>query len=274
LNNIKSCKIGFNIVMFYQEQQFIDGLIQLIQECNKIVLDIYHTDFEVVSKSDDSPLTMADKKCNEHICNFLKEKYSHIMIVSEENKEISYEERKKHALSWLIDPIDGTKEFVKRNGQFTINIGLCRDGVPIFGIVTIPVTGEIYYGIEGVGSFKIINSEKSKLQIAKKDFTKEGLKIVASLSHLNKETEGFIGQFKNPITLNTGSSIKLLWVAEGKADIYPRLAPTSEWDTCAAHAVVKYAGGNVVKHNTDWMRNAEELVYNKENVLNPHFIVY
>ena len=266
-------------MLFYQEPEFIDGFIQLIKECNKIVLGIYNSDFKVITKSDDTPLTLADKKCNEHICNFLKNHYSDIMIISEENKEICYPERKKHVFCWLIDPIDGTKEFVKRNGQFTINVGLCRNGVPIFGVVSIPVTGEIYYGVEGFGSFKIINDEKTMLQVVKKDFTREGMKIVASATHLNGKTQDFINLLKNPNILSVGSSIKLLWIAEGKADIYPRLAPTSEWDTCAAHAVVKYAGGRVVKYveTNDPVKNGfntEELEYNKENILNPYFIVY
>lgn len=261
--------------MFYQQKEFIDSFIKLIKECNKIVLDIYNSEFEVITKSDNSPLTMADKKCNQHICNFLKNNHENILIVSEENKSIDYNERKKHDLCWLIDPIDGTKEFVKRNGQFTINIGLCRKGVPIFGIVSIPVTGEIYYGIEGVGSFKLVGNNTKKLKTLEKDFTKEGLNIVTSASHLNDKTKLFLELFEKPNIVSTGSSIKLLWIAEGKADIYPRLAPTSEWDTCAAHAVVKYSGGRVLKYtelNKDF--TGEELVYNKENILNPHFIVY
>ena len=229
-------------------------------------------------KTDNTPLTIADQKCNQHICNFLKNKYNDMLIVSEENKSICYSERKKHDFCWLIDPIDGTKEFVKRNGQFTINIGLCKDGVPVFGIVSIPVTKEIYYGIEGIGSFKLENNHKKKLTITKKDFTKTGLNIVASSSHLNEKTQSFIKLFKQPNIVNTGSSIKLLWVAEGKADIYPRLALTSEWDTCAAHAVVKYAGGNVVKCVEIDMsfvnKENKELKYNKENILNPLFLVY
>ena len=269
--------------MWYQKKEFIDSFIKLIKECNKIVLDIYQSDFKVITKSDSTPLTLADEKCNQHICNFLKKHYNKILIISEENKEISYNQRKKHNLYWLIDPIDGTKEFVKKNGQFTINIGLCRNKVPIFGIVSIPVTGEIYYGVEGIGSFKLTNDNKIKLQISKKDFTKKGLNIVASASHLNEKTKLFIELFKEPNIVSTGSSIKLLWVAEGKADIYPRIAPTSEWDTCAAHAVVKYAGGNVIKYVKNCIvknieknnfLNNEELVYNKENILNPYFIVY
>ena len=264
--------------MFYQKKEFIDSFIKLIKECNEIVLDIYNSKFSVMIKSDNTPLTIADQKCNQHICNFLQNNYIEILVVSEENRAISYQDRKKQDFCWLIDPIDGTKEFVKRNGQFTINIGLCRNGVPVFGIVSIPVTGEIYYGVEGIGSFKLVNDKKTELNISKKDLTKKGLNIVASSSHLNEKTQAFIELFKQPNIVSTGSSIKLLWVAEGKADIYPRLSLTSEWDTCAAHAVVKYAGGNVVKclelDNNFLNEKNEELKYNKENILNPFFVVY
>ena len=289
--------------MFYQNQVFIDGFISLIKECNKIVLDIYNSDFDVITKDDNTPLTLADKKCNTHICNYLKSNFRNILIISEENKSIDYKIRRKYDYCWLIDPIDGTKEFVKKNGQFTVNIGLCKYGIPVFGIVSIPTTGDIYYGVSGLGSFKLFNNrynnfiykyEKIKLNIQEKNLHKSGLKIVASSSHLNNETEEFINQFKNPSIVNTGSSIKLLWVAEVKADIYPRLGPTSEWDTCAAHAIVKYAGGKVLKYknisiNKDNKNEEhdeydehdehgeddeeEELIYNKKNILNPFFIV-
>lgn len=273
--------------MFYQQKKFIDNFITLIKECNKIVLDIYNKDFDVFIKDDKTPLTIADKNCNTHICNYLKSNFSDILIISEENKSIDYEVRKKYEYCWLVDPIDGTKEFVKRNGQFTINIGLCKNGIPVFGIVSIPTTGEIYYGVSGLGSFKLVDNkynnviykyEKIRLNISEKIFSndeEEGIRIVASSSHLNEETKNFINNFKNPKIVNTGSSIKLLWIAEGKADIYPRIAPTSEWDTCAAHAVVKYAGGKVLKYKKDVnIENLnEEIVYNKENILNPYFIV-
>ena len=267
--------------MFYQTRDFIEKFVILIRECNKIVLDIYNSDFSVSIKSDNTPLTMADKKCNEHICDFLKKNYGAILLISEENKKISYQKRRLHDLCWLIDPIDGTKEFVKRNGQFTINIGLCKKGVPVFGIVSIPVTGEIYYGAEGIGSFKLENVNRIKLKINKKNFTKPNLNIVASASHLNIKTSEFIKLFKEPNIVTVGSSIKLLWIAEGKADIYPRLALTSEWDTCAAHADVKYSGGNVIKYSGVDSFNQlnkknlnKEVTYNKEDILNPFFIVY
>ena len=256
--------------LFYQEDTFINSFIKLVKECNEIILKIYNSDFSVISKDDSSPLTLADKKCNEHICNFInKIPIENSGIISEEIKNDTYEKRKNIEWTWLIDPLDGTKEFVKKNGQFTVNIGLCQFGVPVFGIVSIPVTGEIYYGIKDIGSFKLDTGNKIKLQIKTKDFDKEKLKIVASSSHMNEETNKYISQFKNPDIVNVGSSIKLLWIAENKADIYPRIAPTCEWDTCAAHAIVKYANGKVLDFYSQ-----KELIYNKNTLLNPYFTVY
>ena len=254
--------------MFYQEKLFLDNFIKLIKECNEIILNIYKTDFEVYNKDDESPLTMADKMCNDHICKYLNSlNIKNSKIISEENKNDEYINRKDIEWIWLVDPVDGTKEFVKKNGQFTVNIGLCQNGIPVFGIVSIPVTGEIYYGIKGLGSFKLYNNNLKKLEILDKKLSKKGVRVVASSSHMNDKTREFIEKYNEPIIISTGSSIKLLWIAENKADIYPRIAPTSEWDTCAAHAVVKYAGGNVINYDTEI-----ELVYNKENLLNPFFI--
>lgn len=278
----------YNYIMFYQEIEFVEGFIHLIKECNEIVLNIYNTDFEVDYKEDESPLTIADKLCNEHICSYLEKLNQQLMeneiiekddiiIISEENKNLDYKFRKNKKWCWLVDPIDGTKEFVKKNGEFTVNIGLAEDGIPVFGIVSIPVTGEIYYGVEGSGSFKIDPNNViaiddnviAELKInADKNFNDKNVRIVASSSHLNKETQDFIDKFDEPIIISTGSSIKLLFIAEGKADIYPRIAPTSEWDTCAAHAIVNCAGGFVLNCDT-----LTELTYNKENLLNPNFIV-
>ena len=211
--------------------KFLKEFINLIKECNKIVLDVYDSDYSIIEKNDGSPLTIADINCNKHICNFLKNNYPEITIISEENKEIEYNKRKNVEYCWLIDPIDGTKEFLKKNGEFTINIGLCKNKIPIFGIVSIPCKNEIYYGIENIGSFKIDqNDDLTKLNIKKKNFKEKNLNIVASSSHINESTKKFIKQFEDPNIINVGSSIKLLWIAEGKADIL-RLGLTSEWDT-------------------------------------------
>ena len=262
---------------FYQEKEFIDGFKKLIKECDKKILEIYATDFSIEYKDDKSPLTIADKLSNQIICDYLykinfdleKILNQKILIISEENKNINYDERKKYNYCWIIDPIDGTKEFIKKNGEFTINIGLIFNNTPIFGIVSIPVLDEIYYGIEGIGSFKEVNNLVKKLQINNNKMNDDIINIVASKSHLNNETQQFINQYKNYELISIGSSIKFLYIVENKAHIYPRIAPTSEWDTCAAHAVVKYAYGLVLDYNTK-----KEIVYNKENLLNPSFIVY
>lgn len=258
---------------FYQQQQFIIDIIEIIKNSNKIVMEIYKKDFEIEFKDDKSPLTIADKKCNDYICKKLKNINNNIkmdiLIISEENKNIDYKYRKKYQWVWLVDPIDGTKEFIKKNDQFTINIGLCYNGNPIFGIVSIPAKNKIYYGVEGIGSYTI-NGEfikKKHQKILVKKLNKKKPFIVASLSHINQETQKFIDNYPEKTIIRLGSSIKLLHIAEGLADIYPRLGPTMEWDTCAAHAVIKYANGIVYNPDTQ-----EELVYNKQNLLNPHFI--
>lgn len=255
--------------MFYTEQKFIDFMIKLIKECNDVILGVYETDFEEELKEDDTPLTKADCLANEIICNNLKVMNSKlnmdILLISEEIKNRTYEERKKYDWCWIVDPLDGTKEFIKKNGQFTANIGLTFKGSPVFGIVSVPVTGDIYYGAKDLGSFKLnTNNNLEKLEVKENHVP---IKICVSNSHMNDETRDYLKQFEKYDCVNAGSSIKLLWIAENKADLYPRLAPTSEWDICAAHAVVKYAGGKVIQYGKD-----EELKYNKENLLNPFFI--
>lgn len=257
---------------FYQQEDFLKKCINMIKECHQKILSVYDCDdFEVISKEDKSPITEADRLSNEHICHFLQQlKINHSGVISEENKVDSYQKRKSLRWTWLVDPLDGTKEFVKKNGQFTVNVGLCDFGVPVFGIVGIPVSGDIYYGVKDIGSFKISSKGITPLVITPKDLFVSGVRVVASSSHMNENTQEYIKtRFRDPKIINIGSSLKLLWVAEGKADIYPRMGPTSEWDTCAAHSVIKYAGGHVLD-----MNDSEELIYNKENLLNPFFIVH
>ena len=259
--------------MNYKSQLFLKDFINLIKKCNTTVLNIYQQPFDFEYKKDQTPVTKADLKCNELICSFISKNYltQDTIIISEENKNIPYQERKNKKFVWLIDPIDGTKEFLKKNGEFTINIALCQDNIPVFGIVSIPDKDEIYYGIKDIGSFSIKNKETSKLIIKDKkiDYNQEQIKIIASSSHINDKTKEYIELFTNYQIINVGSSIKFLYIADNKADLYPRLSPTSEWDTCAAHAVVKYAGGNVINFDSK-----KELMYNKECLLNPDFLVY
>jgi len=242
------------------------------------IMEVYASDFAVEHKDDKSPLTLADKNCNDVIVSFLLE--TEIPILSEEGAEISFEERKKWEYSWLVDPLDGTKEFVKRNGEFTVNIALIHNGNPIMGVIYVPVKEELYFAMEGLGSYKVsVNSVIENLEtlisssdLLPIDYKRANYVIVGSRSHTSAETELFFDEMKekhvNIEVLAVGSSLKLCMVAEGKADAYPRYAPTMEWDTGAGHAIAKYAGFSVKQCNS-----TEDVIYNKENLLNPWFLV-
>lgn len=244
----------------------LQNIIAIAKDAGNAIMKIYQKDFSIEYKDDKSPLTEADIKSNEIICNALELLYPNIPILSEENKMVSYEERKNWELFWLIDPIDGTKEFIKKNGEFTVNIALIENNTPILGVVYAPVLDEMYYAQKGNGAFK--NGQKLPLFI--NTSPKESLSVVASKSHLSKETQLFIDNLdtKSIEQVSKGSSLKLCMVAEGSADIYPRLAPTMEWDTGAAHAVVLEAGKKVLQFGKE-----DDVIYNKEALLNPWFIV-
>lgn len=231
-------------------------------KAGKAVLEIYNKDFKIIYKDDNSPLSEADLISNEIICKELVK--FNIPILSEENKTISYEQRKNWEYFWCIDPIDGTKEFINKNGEFTINIALICKDTPVLGVVYAPALNLLYSSKKGEGAFK--NGIKLPLQ-RNDDF----LKIVASKSHLNDQTKDFIDNIKTTKQkefISMGSSLKLCLVASNEADIYPRLAPTMEWDTAAADAIVREVG----KMTYDFYTK-KFLVYNKENLLNPYFIV-
>jgi 3'(2'), 5'-bisphosphate nucleotidase len=242
------------------------------------IMDVYASDFAVEHKDDKSPLTLADKNCNEVIEDHLIG--TDIPFLSEEGAKITYEDRKDWEYSWLVDPLDGTKEFVKRNGEFTVNIALIHNGNPIMGVIYVPVKEELYFAMEGLGSYKVrrnqiidnletLISSSDKLPI---DYQRNNYVIVGSRSHMSAETEVFFQDMKkehgNVEIMAVGSSLKLCMVAEGKADAYPRYAPTMEWDTGAGHAIAKYAGFSVQQYNT-----SDDVVYNKEDLLNPWFLV-
>ncbi|WP_425390046.1 3'(2'),5'-bisphosphate nucleotidase CysQ [Ekhidna sp.] len=231
------------------------------------ILKIYESgDFNVESKADDSPLTRADKAAHNKIVSFLKE--TNIPILSEEGRNIPYEERSKWEYFWMVDPLDGTKEFIKRNGEFTVNIALINKGIPIMGVVYPPVLGELYWGLKDKGAFKEMNGSVDNLKVSNRSLTDIGLKVVASRSHMSDQTQEFVNSLKDPEVVSKGSSLKFLLVASGDADVYPRFGPTMEWDTAAAHAIVSEAGGSVVQED-----EVTPLEYNKPNLLNPNFIV-
>ena len=243
------------------------------------ILNIYNTDFKVEYKSDESPLTMADKLAHIVIMSFLEP--TQIPILSEEGRSIPYSERKEWSKLWIVDPLDGTKEFVKKNDEFTVNIALIENQKPIMGVVYAPVLDELYFGDHKIGAYKMENASSiiynvdDIISISKKipsTINKDYFGVVASRSHLSVETSQYINQLKeshdNTKIVSKGSSLKICMIADGSADIYPRFAPTMEWDTAAGHAVVICAGKRIVQANSP----TNEVVYNKEDLLNPWFI--
>ncbi len=259
----------------------INSLIDIAIKAGAEIMRIYNSDYTVSYKDDQSPLTDADTASNRIIVESLKA-ISDYPLISEEEKEVQYEMRKDYDAYWLIDPLDGTKEFIKRNGEFTVNIALIKAGVPIMGVVYAPVIETLYYASEEEGAFKCENVSTSITQneISKNAFRLVNPKIplttkisiVASKSHLSPETQDFIDSmkqiYKEVDIKSKGSSLKLCMVAEGSANVYPRFAPTMEWDTAAGHAVCRIAGYQVNEYPV-----GTPLKYNKENLLNPWFIV-
>lgn len=259
--------------MTYKEID-INVLIGIALQAGNSIMKIYQDGFTVEAKDDKSPLTEADRISNAVILNGLQQNYSGIPFVSEETKQTSYGERKDWSRLWLIDPLDGTKEFIKRNGEFTVNIALIEDGDPVIGIVYAPAFKKGYAGVKGKGSFMFLEENRTLVPITAGEYYNELSKVivVGSRSHLTEETLQFVEDLKKDGKevefISSGSSLKLCLVAEGKADVYPRFGPTMEWDTAAAHAVVKYSGKDVLKYP-----EKTSLRYNKEDLLNPWFIV-
>jgi 3'(2'), 5'-bisphosphate nucleotidase len=242
--------------------------IKAAEAACKDILEVYNSnDFQAEAKGDNSPLTLADKKAHNTISKILKS--TKLPILSEEGKSIPYEERKNWEYFWLVDPLDGTKEFIKRNGEFTVNIALIYQSAPVMGVVSVPVTGITYFASAGKGAF--IKQDDTEIKLPKHhpiDLATSGLRIVASRSHMNDETQEFINKLKEPKLVSKGSSLKFMLLAQGNADVYPRYAPTMEWDTAAAHAIVNEVGAKVLQFG-----KKEELLYNKPDLLNPYFLV-
>lgn len=236
------------------------------QACSQIV-EVYNSgDFQAELKGDNSPLTIADRRAHDVIVKFLES--TGLPILSEEGRSIPYHERKNWEYFWLVDPLDGTKEFLKRNGEFTVNIALIHKNTPILGVVAVPVTGDIYYAADGEAYLRKGTSTTKLPRRGRTDLQQEGLRVVASRSHMSPETQEFVNQLKNPSIVSSGSSLKFMMLASGVADVYPRFAPTMEWDTGASQAIVNAVGLKVFRQGT-----TDELVYNKENLLNPGFVV-
>ena len=266
--------------------QLLSIAIKAAVLAGKEIKEVYGREFSVELKDDKSPLTEADKKSHLKIVDILNE--TGLPLLSEEGREIPFAERSKWGIFWLIDPLDGTKEFIKRNGEFTVNIALIKNGVAILGVIYAPIIDSLYFGAEGTGSYKaeadleylthiiqtphiadrlITASRRLPIKNENRPFT-----VVASRSHLSEETTVFIDELKQQHSdlqmISKGSSLKLCLVAEGAADVYPRFAPTMEWDTAAGQAIANCAGFTVIN-----AKDQSPVVYNKSDLLNPWFIV-
>lgn len=248
----------------------------------KAIMEVYKTAFDVIIKADDSPLTLADQNANDIIMSFLEK--TKIPIISEENEQLDFEVRKHWKQCWIVDPLDGTKEFINRNGDFTVNIALVEDGKPIWGVIYIPVTETLYVGdvsAQQAIRLKVVSSDalpedlKKKgevLAFAKASPVKDRIRVVGSASHMNVETRSYIQSLEASGStiemVSRGSSLKFCLIAEGNADVYPRFAPTMEWDTAAGQAICEAVGYEVVDQKT-----GVSMIYNRENMLNGDFLV-
>jgi len=241
-------------------------LIRISHLAGEEIMKIYSSSsFEVEITNDKSPLTLADKKSHEIISNELTHLFPSIPILSEEGKSIEYENRKAWEYFWLVDPLDGTKEFIKRNGEFTVNIALIKKNKPVAGVIYVPATKTTYYGSINEGAYKITDgSEPIKIMVSK-NFG-NGIIAVKSRSHSSEEEDNFFSKYNVIDSISVGSSLKFCMVAEGKAHLYFRSGPTWEWDTAAGHAIILSSGGTVSGIN-------QEFNYNKESLLNSGFVV-
>ena len=248
--------------------QFLDAVVDLAREAGRRIMAIYASDFRVGEKDDRSPLTAADLAAHDCLAAGLHRLRPGYPLLSEESAAIPYAERAEWETYWLIDPLDGTKEFIKRNGEFTVNIALIHQGQAVLGVVDAPALGVTYFAAEGSGAFRR-EGDADPVAIRVQDQAARPLRVVGSRSHGSTEMEIYLGRLGEQERLPVGSSLKFCLVAEGKADIYPRIGLTSEWDTAAAQCVVEQAGGAVVD------LDGRPLRYNaKESILNPYFLVY
>ncbi|HYQ47776.1 MAG TPA: 3'(2'),5'-bisphosphate nucleotidase CysQ [Thermodesulfovibrionales bacterium] len=266
----------------------IPGLLRISRDAGAAILEVYDSDFAIEHKEDKSPLTLADRRSHEVIVNGLSGLDDmEIPILSEEGKNIPFEDRRAWEIFWLVDPLDGTKEFIRRNGEFTVNIALIQKGRPVLGVIYIPAQDIFYFGAEGLGSFKLEDGDTLSSGPLEKilgpairlpldphsSVASQAVRfaVIASRSHLSPETVLFINDLRAKHGelnfISAGSSLKFCLIAEGIANVYPRFAPTMEWDTAAGQAIVENAGGRVLRADS-----RQPVTYNKEDLHNPWFV--
>lgn len=247
--------------------ELLQPVIELAHQAGRAILEVYEGDFAVEEKDDESPLTRADLASHRIIAAGLCELTPELPLISEEGGLAPFAERSSWGRYWLIDPLDGTREFVNRNDEFTVNIALIDHHRPVFGVVHVPVLGKTYVGCEGRGAMLFVGDDSRPIRVA--NASARPMRIVGSRSHRGASLDRFLDNAGEHVMVPMGSSLKFCVIAEGGADVYPRLGPTSEWDTAAAQAVVEQAGGAVLE------LDGSPLEYNrKDDILNPHFVVH
>ena len=245
-------------------------VIDIARRASIEILKVYNSpNFGIQTKNDESPVTAADLASNRVITEGLSHLDFKCPILSEETLEIPFEERRHFDYFWVVDPLDGTKEFIKRNGEFTINIALLHQNEPVLGVVYVPDTEGVYFAVKNGGAFKIENGLEKQISCSSFQLTDKGLKIPISRSHRNIETDNLFGDYAEPVLVPCGSSLKFLKMAEGLFDIYPRIGTTMEWDTAAPQIILEEAGGQIL----EWVTR-KPLIYNKEDLRNPNFIAH
>lgn len=244
------------------------AVVEICREAAIVMMEIYHKgDFETVSKQDNSPVTIADLMSNKILTENLTRLTPDIPIISEESAEIPYSQRQHFEFCWIIDPLDGTRGFVNRRPEFAINVGLVQHGIPVLGVVYVPPTEGGYFAVKGEGAWKVTNGIENRLYCAAHHPHDKGLRIPMSRSHKNKDTENLVAQYIEPQIIVVGGALKFLYIAEGKADVYPRISGMKEWDTAAPQIIVEEAGGSMIG-----LFDRKPLRYNKENLASPNFI--
>jgi 3'(2'), 5'-bisphosphate nucleotidase len=248
-------------------------LFDLLRQAGKAILDIYNRNFVVELKDDLTPITLADQQSNDILTRGLYDCYPDIPVISEENEPVPFKQRKDWTCFWLLDPLDGTKEFIRKNGEFAINLALTEHGQPVLGMIYIPVTETLYFATIGKGCFKISgNSQPISLKTSAAKNPQDKVIVVGSRSHLSAEVYTFVEklhrEFKEVELIQMGSAIKFGLIAEGRADFYLRTGPTMEWDTAAGQVIVREVGKQIYDYKT-----GQALIYNKKNLTNPSFIV-
>ncbi len=250
--------------------RLLDGIIALAREAGREIMQIYdQPEIGVRTKGDDTPVTIADMAAHRVISDGLSELTPDIPILSEESASIPFDERSRWQRYWLVDPLDGTREFISRNGEFTVNIALIDQGEPVLGVILVPVGGVCYFARRGMGAFKEVPGRPAQPIRCRELPQGRPLIVAGSRSHAGVSLQGFLDRVGDHTLVSVGSSLKSCMVAEGKADVYPRFGPTSEWDTAAAQCIVEEAGGQITDTQLVPLR------YNtKDSLLNPHFLVF